>query len=74
MLHPSFNFFKTEDADSRLTHSQSTCSLVLNLRLRGLHSIWSAILQSHFHINTEDLNFKTDELDHIPASWQFKYY
>jgi hypothetical protein len=21
-----------------------------------------------------NLNFKTDELDHLPASWQFKYY
>jgi hypothetical protein len=20
------------------------------------------------------LDFKTDELDHLPASWQFKYY
>jgi hypothetical protein len=28
-------------------------------------------LQPQFHIN---LDFKTDELDHLPASWQFKYY
>jgi hypothetical protein len=21
-----------------------------------------------------NLDFKTDELDHLPASWQFKYY
>jgi hypothetical protein len=28
-------------------------------------------LQPHFHIN---LDFKNDELDHLPASWQFKYY
>jgi hypothetical protein len=45
-------------------------SLQLNLRLGG-YSIWSAILQSHFHIN---LDFKTDELYHLPASWQFMYY
>jgi hypothetical protein len=65
-LHPSVDFFKTE-AESRLTLSQS---LQLNLRLGG-YSIWSAILQSHFHIN---LDFKKNELDHLPASWQFKYY
>jgi hypothetical protein len=46
ILHPSFKFFKTEDSESRLTLSQS---LQLNLRLGG-YSIWSAILQSHFHI------------------------
>jgi hypothetical protein len=39
-------------------------------KARG-YSIWSVILQPHFHIN---LDFKTDELDHLPASWQFKYY
>jgi hypothetical protein len=66
MLHPSFKFFKT-GAESRLTLSQS---LQLNLRLGG-YSIWSAILQSHFHIN---LDFKINELDHLPASRQFKYY
>jgi hypothetical protein len=67
MLHPSFKFFKTEDSESRLILSQS---LQLNLRLGG-YSIWSAILQLHFHIN---LDFKTDVLDHLPASWQFEYY
>jgi hypothetical protein len=46
MLHPSFKFFKTEDLESRLTLS---LSLRLNLRLGG-YSIWSAILQPHFHI------------------------
>jgi hypothetical protein len=46
MLHPSFNFFKTEDSESRLTLSQS---LQFNLGLGG-YSIWSVILQSHFHI------------------------
>jgi hypothetical protein len=45
MLHPSFNFFKTE-SESRLTLSQS---LQVNLRLGG-YSIWSVISQSHFHI------------------------
>jgi hypothetical protein len=72
MLHPSFKFFKTEDSELRLTLSWS---LQLNLRLGG-YSIWSAILQSHFHIisTSRQMNFKTDELDHRPASWQFKYY
>jgi hypothetical protein len=65
-LHPSVDFFKTK-AELRLTLSQS---LQLNLRLGG-YSTWSAISQSHFHIN---LDFKTDELDHLLASWQFKYY
>jgi hypothetical protein len=65
-LHSSVDFFKTE-AESRLTLSQN---LQLNLRLGG-YSIWGAILQSHFHIN---LDFKTNELDHLPASRQFKYY
>jgi hypothetical protein len=56
-LHPSFNFFKTKDSESRLT----LCwSLQINLRLGG-YSIWSVILQPHFHIN---LDFKTNELDH----------
>jgi hypothetical protein len=44
-LHPSVVYFKTE-AESRLTLSQS---LQLNLRLGG-YSIWSALLQPHFHI------------------------
>jgi hypothetical protein len=35
------------------------------IRLEG-YSIWSAILQPHFHIN---LDFKTNELDHLPALW-----
>jgi hypothetical protein len=39
-------------------------------KARG-YTIWSVILQPHFHIN---LDFKIDELDHLPASWQFKYY
>jgi hypothetical protein len=46
MLHPSFNFFKAGDLESRLTLSYS---LQLNLTLWG-YSIWSEILQSHFHI------------------------
>jgi hypothetical protein len=44
-LHPSVDFFKTE-AESGLTLSQS---LQLSLRLGG-YSIWSALLQPHFHI------------------------
>jgi hypothetical protein len=45
-LHPLVYFFKTKDSDSRLT-----LSLILRLNLRlGGYSIWSVILQSHFHI------------------------
>jgi hypothetical protein len=44
-LHPSVDFFKTEE-ESRLTLNQS---LQLNVRLEG-YSIWSAISQLHFHI------------------------
>jgi hypothetical protein len=49
--HVSFGFFSPDFSgyscqDFRWTLSQS---LRLNLRLRG-YSIWSAILQSHFHI------------------------
>jgi hypothetical protein len=65
-LHPSVDFFKME-AESKFTLSQSP---QLNLRLEG-YSIWIAILQSLLHIN---LDFKKNELDHLPASWQFKYY
>jgi hypothetical protein len=46
MLHSPFKIFMTEDSESRLTLSQS---LQPNLRLGG-YSIWSAILQPHFHI------------------------
>jgi hypothetical protein len=52
MLHLSFIFFKTKDADSRLT-----LSLILrfNLRLGGY--------------TPYNLDFKIDELGHLPASW-----
>jgi hypothetical protein len=45
---PIIQFFQDEDSESRLTLS---LGLQLNLRLGG-YSIWSAILQSHFHIIT----------------------
>jgi hypothetical protein len=55
--HVSFGFFSPDFSrysfqDFRWTLSQS---LRLNLRLGG-YSIWSAILQSHFHIS---FGFKT---------------
>jgi hypothetical protein len=55
--HVSFGFFSPDFSgyscqDFRWTLSQS---LRLNLRLGG-YSIWSAILQSHFHISS---GFKT---------------
>jgi hypothetical protein len=55
--HVSFGFFSPDFSgyscqDFRWTLSQS---LQLNLRLGG-YSIWSAILQSHFHISS---GFKT---------------
>jgi hypothetical protein len=36
----------------------------------GGYSLWTAITISLPY----NLDFKTDELDHLPASWQFKYY
>jgi hypothetical protein len=45
LCHVSFGFFSCQDF--RWTLSQR---LQLNLRLGG-YSIWSAILQSHFHIS-----------------------
>jgi hypothetical protein len=67
MLHPSFKFFKTEDSESRLTLSWS---LQLNLRLGGLLHMECDFATALPY----NLDFKTDELDHLPASWQFKYY
>jgi hypothetical protein len=64
--HVSFDFFSPDFSglscqDFRWTLSQS---LRLNLRLGG-YSIWSAILQSHFHISfgfkTRQAFFKTFE-------------
>jgi hypothetical protein len=64
-LHSSVDFFKTE-AESRLTLSQS---LQLNLRPEGYS------IECDFAITLPyNLDFKTDELDHLPASRQFKYY
>jgi hypothetical protein len=66
MLHPSFKFFQDGSRIKIDPQPESTTQP----KARG-YSIWSAILQSHFHIN---LDFKTNELDHLPASRQFKYY
>jgi hypothetical protein len=55
------------EAESRLTLSQSP---QLNLRLRGLlHMVCDFAIALPYN-----LDFKKDELDHLPSSWQFKYY
>jgi hypothetical protein len=39
-------------------------------KARGLlHMEWDFAIAHPYN-----LDFKTDELDHLPASWQFKYY
>jgi hypothetical protein len=66
MLHPSFNFFKTRlgiKIDPQLesaTHPKA----------------WGLLhMECDFAIALPyNLDFKTDELDNLPASWQFKYY
>jgi hypothetical protein len=67
MLHPSFNFFKDRrfriKIDPQLESATQT-------KARGLLH-----MECDFAITFPyNLDFKTDELDHLPASWQFKYY
>jgi hypothetical protein len=66
MLHPSFNFFKTRfgiKIDPQL-------EFVMQPKARGLLH-----MECDFAITLlYNLDSKTDELDHLPASRQFKYY
>jgi hypothetical protein len=65
MLHPSFNFFKTRfriNIDPQLESATQP-------KARGLLH-----MECDFEIALPyNLDFKTDELDHLPASRQFKY-
>jgi hypothetical protein len=67
MLHPSFNLFqggrfgiKTDPQLESTTQPKA----------------WGLLrMECNFAIALPyNLDFKTDELDHLPASWQFKYY
>jgi hypothetical protein len=66
MLHPSFNFFKRRfgiKIDPQLESATQP-------KARGL-----LYMEYDFAIALPyNLDFKTDELDHLPASRQFKYH
>jgi hypothetical protein len=59
MLHPSFNFFMTDELEST---TQTKAWGLLHMECDFATAL------------PYNLDFKTDELDHLPASWQFKYY
>jgi hypothetical protein len=67
MLHPSFKFF--HDGRFRINIDPQLGSTT-QPKARG-------ILHMECDFATAlpyNLDFKTDELDHLPASWQFKCY
>jgi hypothetical protein len=67
MLHPSFNFFQYRR--SRIK-SDPQLESVTQPKARGLlHMEYDFAIALPYNPD-----FKTDELDHLPASRQFKYY
>jgi hypothetical protein len=67
MLHPSFKIF--QDGRFRINIDPQLESAT-QPKARGLLH-----MECDFAIALPyNLNFKTNELEHLPASWQFKYY
>jgi hypothetical protein len=61
MLHPSFEFFQ----DGRLIKTDPQLESATQTKARGLLH-----MECDFAIALPyNLDFKTDELDHLPASW-----
>jgi hypothetical protein len=67
MLHPSFKFFQDGRFKIKIDPQLESTT---EPKARGLLHMGCdfAITLSY------NLDFKTNELDHLPASWQFKYY
>jgi hypothetical protein len=67
MLHPSFKFFQDERFRIKI---DPQLEFVTQPKARGLLH-----MECNFAIALPyNLDFKTNELDHLPASRQFKYY
>jgi hypothetical protein len=67
MLHPSFNFFQDRRFKSKIDPQLESMT---QPKARGLLH-----MECDFAIALPyNLDFKTDELDHLPASRQFKFY
>jgi hypothetical protein len=66
MLHPSFKFFQDGSRIKIDPQPESTTQ----------PKAWGLLhMECDFAITLpSNLDFKTDELDHLPASRQFKYY
>jgi hypothetical protein len=66
MVHPSFKCFKTEDFGIKIDPQLESAT---QTKARGLlHMEWDFAMALPYN-----LDFRTDELDHLPASRQFKY-
>jgi hypothetical protein len=67
MLHPSFNFFKIGRFRIKIDPQLKSMTQPKARGLLHMECDFATALPYN-------LDFKTYELDHLPASWQFKYY
>jgi hypothetical protein len=67
MLHPSFKIFQDGRFGIKIDPQLES---VTQPKARGLLHMECDFATALPY----NLNFKTDELDHLPTSWQFKYY
>jgi hypothetical protein len=64
MLHPSFNFFQDGRFRSKIDPQLDSTTQPKDRGLLHMECNFAIALPYN-------LEFKTDELDHLPASWQF---
>jgi hypothetical protein len=67
MLHPSFNFFQDRRFKIKIDPQLESTTKPKARGLLHMECDFATALPYN-------LDFKTDELDHLPASRQFKYY
>jgi hypothetical protein len=67
MLHPSFNFFQDRRFGIKTDPQLESTTQPKAQGLVHMECDFATALPYN-------LDFKTNELDHLPASWQFEYY
>jgi hypothetical protein len=67
MLHPSFKFFQDRRFGIKIDPQLESATQTKAQELLHMECDFAIALPYN-------LDFKTDELDHLPASRQFKYY
>jgi hypothetical protein len=67
MLHPSFNFFQDRRFGIKTDPQLESTTQPKAQGLLHMECDFATALPYN-------LDFKTNELDHLPASWQFEYY